>query len=214
MDKIFWENYYNKSKLADYPSPFAEYCVNAGLVKNAVIVDIGCGNGRDSFYFINNSAKEVIGIDQSEVAIANNLKKINKLKKTLQKNINFYSGDFVKPESYQNFNATLFYSRFTFHAISHSEQSIFLSMLSEIMNSGDMAAIEARTINDYKYQKGIKTNKNTNFTDHHRCFSNPTEIIQTLFYNNFELIYFEESDKFAVFNDEKPCVMRLIFKKS
>ena len=30
---------------------------------------------------------------------------------------------------------------------------------------------------------------------------------------NFELLYFEESDKFAIFNDEKPSVMRIIFKK-
>ena len=213
MDKIFWENYYSGNKFVDFPSPFAEYCVNEGLVGNAVIVDIGCGNGRDSYYFVNNSAKEVVGIDQSEVVIVKNIENIGNLKKPIQNKIKFYSGNFVKPESYHGLNATLYYSRFTFHAITHNEQLIFLSMLSEIMNSGDISAIEARTINDKTFQKGVKTNKNTNFTDHHRCFSNPIEIIQTIIDKNFELLYFEESDKFAIFNDEKPSVMRIIFKK-
>ena len=213
MDKNYWEIYYSDNKAVDFPSPFAEYCVSQGLISDSIIVDIGCGNGRDSFYFVNNSAKEVVGIDQSEVVIAKNIKNIDNLEKPFQNKIKFNAGNFVNPESYVGLNSNFYYSRFTFHAITNNEQLKFIAMLSEIMNSGDICAIEARTINDKTLNQGVKTSKNTNFTDHHRCFSNPNEVIQTIIDSKFELVYFEESVKFAIYIGEKPSVMRLIFKR-
>ena len=113
----------------DFPSPFAEYCVSQGLISDSIIVDIGCGNGRDSFYFVNNSAKEVVGIDQSEVVIAKNIKNIDNLEKPFQNKIKFNAGNFVNPESYVGLNSNFYYSRFTFHAITNNEQLKFIAML-------------------------------------------------------------------------------------
>ena len=213
MDKKFWESYYSSNKSVDFPSPFAEYCVRQNYIRDSVIVDIGCGNGRDSFYFVNNYAKEVLGIDQSEIVTEKNTKNITNLTGSLQNKIKFISADFVKPESYIGLNSNFYYSRFTFHAITIDEQSQFIEMLSEIMLSDDICAIEARTISDKTFQKGVKTSKNTNFTDHHRCFSNPNDIVLTIINQNFDLLYFEESDKFAIYNEDKPSVMRVIFRK-
>ena len=50
MDKKYWENYYTESKAVDFPSPFAEYCVSKDLIRNSLIVDIGCGNGIFLFF--------------------------------------------------------------------------------------------------------------------------------------------------------------------
>jgi len=213
MDKNYWENYYNKNKAVDFPSPFAKYCVSQGFIKDSVVIDIGCGNGRDSFYFIENSARKVFGIDQSEVAILKNNKKIVNLEKSFHNKINFFAGNFVNYKNYLGLKLNFFYSRFTLHAINSDEQLKFISMLSEIMNSGDICAIEARTTNDSTFDEGIRVTENINFTDHHRCFLNPSEIIKTIIHYEFEITYFEESDDFAVFNEEKPSVMRIIFKR-
>jgi cyclopropane fatty-acyl-phospholipid synthase-like methyltransferase len=214
MDKKYWENYYSHKKAVHYPSPFAEYCVKRGLVKNSVVLDIGCGNGRDSFYFVENSAEHVIGIDQSEVAISNNTNNIDNLEHFHKNQIEFSAVDFVNLDSYCGISPDLYYSRFTFHAITHKEQLEFIAILSSTMKPGSVCAIEARTVNDKTFQNGTIIDDNTNFTDHHRCFSIPNNVIKDVIKHNFEIIYFEESTDFAKFNNEAPSVMRLIFKKS
>jgi len=213
MDKKYWDNYYGQKKAVHFPSPFAEYCVKRGLVKNAVVLDIGCGNGRDSFYFVENYAQYVVGMDQSDVAISNNIKNTNNLKDAHKNNIEFAVHNFVDPSSYTKINPDLYYSRFTFHAITHEEQLEFISMLNSTMKHGSICAIEARTVSDKIYQDGVKTGDNTNFTDHHRCFSVPNNVIKDVIRHDFEIIYFEESTEFAKFKDEEPSVMRLIFRK-
>ena len=51
--------------------------------KNSKIIDIGCGNGRDSFFFSKNDLK-VTAIDISKNAIKNNSLKSNKNLKFLK----------------------------------------------------------------------------------------------------------------------------------
>ena len=46
----FWNSFYKKKTIIK-PSSFAKYCYNNFLVKNKKILDIGCGNGGDTFYF-------------------------------------------------------------------------------------------------------------------------------------------------------------------
>ena len=47
----YWDNYYANSDLNSklIPSQFAAF-VAGELKKNSYIIDIGCGNGRDSFF--------------------------------------------------------------------------------------------------------------------------------------------------------------------
>ena len=66
MDKSYWNNFY-KAVSADkktftevdgrvlgapkHESPFARFCLTNLMKDVGTIVDVGCGNGRDSFFF-------------------------------------------------------------------------------------------------------------------------------------------------------------------
>ena len=43
------------------------------LKKNKTLLDIGCGNGRDTFYF-NKKGLNVVGLEKSKIAVKNNKK--------------------------------------------------------------------------------------------------------------------------------------------
>ena len=214
MDKEYWNEYYTEKKAVHFPSPFAEYWAEKGLVKNSVIVDIGCGNGRDSFYFMENCAKHVIGIDQSEVVVNNNNVSAKNLNKKLENSIEFMTSNFVYMELGEGgLNIDFYYSRFTLHAISYEEQREFFLNLNRVMKIGSSCAIEVRTVNDDKFKASAVTGKNTGFTDHSRCFCDPSDILKILLSYDFMVTYFEESTDFAKFHDEAPSVMRILFKK-
>ena len=66
-DRDYWNTYYNKKLELDYPSNFARDIVK-NLKKGSVLIDLGCGNGRDSLFFAENGLN-VIAIDMSEAAI-------------------------------------------------------------------------------------------------------------------------------------------------
>ena len=72
MDKSYWNNYYESNADPFLNSQFSKFVLSK-LVKQKSIIDIGCGNGRDSIFFAKNEIY-TYGIDQSEIAI-NNLKK-------------------------------------------------------------------------------------------------------------------------------------------
>ena len=78
----YWNKYYNKKKIQK-ASSFAIFIFKKFLrkkIKNNLylkLLDIGCGDGRDSFYFSKKKI-ETVGIDASKSAIKNNKKNIKK----------------------------------------------------------------------------------------------------------------------------------------
>ena len=65
-----WNIFYQKNNLIKKTS-FAQFVNKNAYSKNSII-DIGCGTGRDAFYY-SNFFKEVYALDKSKVLI--NLKK-------------------------------------------------------------------------------------------------------------------------------------------
>ena len=86
FNKVFWEKHYSKSRMKS-PSNFALF-IKKNSKKNIKInlLDLGCGDGRDSFYFAKNSKINVIGIDKSSIAI----KKIIFIKRMKKRIIYFF----------------------------------------------------------------------------------------------------------------------------
>ena len=68
----FWDSYY-KRKISTFPnSAFSTYCLNY-LNKESTLIDVGCGDGRDSLFFSRNHIYTT-GIDFSSEVINQNKK--------------------------------------------------------------------------------------------------------------------------------------------
>ena len=63
----YWDQYYRNQICSTQPSPFAQYV--ATLVEpGKTLIDLGCGNGRDSLFFAK-QGMQVVAIDLSRSAI-------------------------------------------------------------------------------------------------------------------------------------------------
>lgn len=60
MSKQYWQDFYSKHDIKGH-TPFAEWCLPY-MWNHTYVADLGCGNGRDTYYFAKNY-KRVIGID-------------------------------------------------------------------------------------------------------------------------------------------------------
>ena len=69
----YWNKFYSKFSFSK-ESNFAKFCIKF-FKKNSCLLDVGCGNGRDTFFFIKNGIK-CKGIDISKTAIKNNSKRL------------------------------------------------------------------------------------------------------------------------------------------
>lgn len=201
----FWNKFYQK-KLILIPSNFAKYCQKKILKKNKKIIDIGCGNGRDSFYFEKNSLI-VTAIDKSKKIININ-KSINK-----NKNINFFNID-VNSKRFLNLGKFDFiYGRFFLHTINESSENKLLSSFKKLgYKNRTIILLEFRTIKDPLFKKGKKLDKNERFTDHYRRFIDFKEFTKKIKKKNYTIVKMIEKKGLAKFKKEDPVVGRLILK--
>lgn len=64
-DKNYWKNYYNHNFKPIKQSSFADF-VLPFIKDDKSLIELGCGNGRDSIYFHKNLNISVIGLDQAD----------------------------------------------------------------------------------------------------------------------------------------------------
>ena len=67
----YWNQFYKKESIR-HESTFARFTLKKINIKKSRVLDIGCGNGRDS-YFFNKKGFKVTGIDISKKAIQKKL---------------------------------------------------------------------------------------------------------------------------------------------
>ena len=84
-------------------SSFAKYCWKNYLKKNKSLLRIGCGNGRDSFFFYKKGMR-VTAIDKSNPIIKKNIQRNRK--------INFIDMDITSKKLYSIGKFDYIYARF------------------------------------------------------------------------------------------------------
>ena len=200
-DRKYWNKYYESHKPgSDGESPFAQAVNERYLNGSGSILDLGCGNGRDSLYF---AAKglSVTGIDSAEVAIQSLQGKAG---------CRFVCGDFVTLDGMEDSSFDYCYSRFTVHAISQDQEAELLGNVLRVLREGGRFFIEVRSVNDGIYGLGEAKEKDAYiYEGHYRRFIRLRDFVNRLCDAGFSIEYAEESDRFAPYKDSRPVCIRL-----
>lgn len=122
MNEEYWEDFY-KSFDVKSPSSFAKFCLDY-IDKSKTLIDVGCGNGRDSYFFAKHGIN-TIGVDQ-----ANQPKEAHKVR--------FMREDYAKIPFINN----QVYARFFLHAIENLEIAQFL------LKCNGLVMLEFRSVGD------------------------------------------------------------------
>lgn len=199
----YWNKFYKKFKV-EQQSKFALFVYKKliKLKKKFKMIDVGCGNGRDTIFFIKKKI-DIIGLDQSNVIKKN--KNIFK-KNFVKKNICMKNLDFKK-------KFDVLYARFFIHTINAMEQENFLNNVKKIMRKSGLIFLEFRTIKDPLIKRGIKISKYERYDDHYRRFIDPNEFKNKLRKMSYKIIYFKTSNKYSVYQNQRPHICRIILKK-
>ena len=196
-----WDEYYKRDNIPSFPSPFAKYVGNK-LGTKQTILEIGCGNGRDSKFF-ETQGHQVTGLDRSGEAI--------ELCKKLYsyKSLEFFSGTIADIAKINKKKFDLIYSRFVFHAMSLSEEIEILQTSYQLLNKDGQFFIECRSINDPLSHKGEILSQTERIDGHYRRFIIIEEFKQRLIQAGFAITKTTESNGLARFEEEDPVVIRV-----
>lgn len=208
----YWETYYSSktsSGRAKLPSQFSVFV--AGEIPEGVntIVDVGCGDGRDSFFFLS-SGYCVMGLDASASAVESCWAFLRTVARQHSVRAEF-AQIVVDTESGSRLAAltagserVVVYARFFLHAISDREEQAFFAALDSIRHKIALVAVEFRTDRDAQRAKVTP--------DHYRRFIDPTDVVQRAADAGYEVKYSVQGFGMAKFRQDDAHVARLLFR--
>ena len=209
-DKEYWTKYYEDNSKPTDASTFAEFILPC-LEENKNLIELGCGNARDSIFFSQNNIN-VFAVDQVQCEIDF----LNKNYKS--ENIQFFCDDFtdLKNTDFDEIRECDFdyvYSRFTFHSINEKKEDNALDWIKDNLKKDGLFLLEARSLNDPMFKQGEALSETENFTTHYRRYMDLDKITKKLEDRNFSIEYKIEDNNLAVHKDDNPYVIRIVAKK-
>ncbi len=204
----YWDAYYAKRKAPIHPSSFALFCNENYLAPQSHILEFGCGNGRDSFYFC--MENQVTAIDESGVVVeANNAR----AKQEGKDNIRFLQGQFGSPIAELPEEVDAVYARFVIHAMPEECETRALKEARRLLNLGGLLLLEFRTNRDPLMNKGTEISNSERITDHYRRFIDFSAFCEKVRMIGFKLEYSIEKQGLATYGDDDPVVARVIARR-
>jgi|TARA_B100001093_G_scaffold222362_1_gene213172 ubiquinone/menaquinone biosynthesis C-methylase UbiE len=206
-NKIFWNKYYNSKDNNNKPSNFALFINKKYITKNTYLVDVGTGDGRDTFY-LRKKAKHIYSIDQSNIAIKKNRLKARRLG---VKNVTFKNLSSNHLKKITNKKINFIYARFFIHAINEVNEDIFLKSIKKNFESKTIISLEFRTIKDVLMKKGKKLSKYERLTDHYRRFIDTKKFENKLKKLNYRVLYKKQGINLSKSPNDNPHLCRIVF---
>lgn len=176
------------------------------MPNKAKILDIGCGNGRDAFFF-NKKGYSVLGIDISKKVIQRNSLKKNK-------NIEFKKFDIEKNILQDNFD--VIYCRFFLHAINKVLENKLIDLIKNVKKKKTLVFFEFRNFKD-KIFGNFKTKDHNKIIEfekgHFRRIIDPKVFKKKfLLKTKSKIIYQKSSTNLSVVKNDNPNLTRIIFR--
>ena len=204
MDKLYWEHFYDEKAAGEDPTLFAKYFAEKYMSQGQCILELGCGNGRDSHYFAKRGLN-VTGLDQC----ANEIARLRA--QCCCERLRFVACDMIKfPQGQYH----AIYSRFSLHAVPETTENMLLERITQAITKEGLLAIEVRSTKDELYGIGTPSGRNAFFTTHYRRFIDFQEIQTKLVSYNFELVEANEARGLAPYHNEDPVVIRIIARRA
>jgi adenylylsulfate kinase-like enzyme/SAM-dependent methyltransferase len=196
-----WNAYYSGGQLIREPSSFAQL-VAAEVQSPARLLEVGCGNGRDSLFFASQGF-EVTALDPSRTAID-----------VCRSSLGAERVEFIHGVANQLTDAyasrfDVAYSRFCLHAMTEPEEIDTLEAVQRAIQPGARFYIECRSINDPLARKGEVISATERIHGHYRRFIVLDELKARLDRAGFESIWTEEADNVAAISGDNPVVIRI-----
>lgn len=201
-NKDYWANFYRQQKNSApvFPSQFAAFTINE-LAPETSIIEFGCGNGRDSYFFASHGFP-LLALDASEQAIA-----------LCRARNPFTHADYIAREAsaarrevehfLQGRHTIAVYARFFLHAIGEEEQGQFLELLNKTIPQKGKLFFEYRTIQD-------ENNEKTFGKEHYRRYLDHEKTLAEIESNGFSIEYETEGRGMAKFKTEDARIGRCI----
>jgi SAM-dependent methyltransferase len=203
--KKYWDRYYQGKSAGNIPSQFATFVLSE-FFDVEKIIDVGCGDGRDAFFF-NQSGKKVLGLDGSDSAIDTCIRYAANaaIGDPQFKTVNFSDSKDCEAFSVTHrdeWSGSIIYARFFLHAISADAQRNFLQLASQLIGSAGRICLEFRTDRDERQVKETE--------DHYRRFVKPMDFANDASDLGLKIDYFCEGFGMAKYKNDDAHVARFV----
>ncbi len=178
----YWQDDWGKEKEKWPASDFGQKTWKYIRDKNyRTLLDLGCGNGRDSIFF-NDHGLKVTAMDISKSGIESLKRKNSQIRTILKdiKNINLPKNSF-----------DVIYAHLSLQYFNLKESKIIFDKLHHLLTPAGMIFVRCKSIDDPKYGEGINLGENIFFKSHLRHFF--TEELMKKLLKKFEIIKIEKT---------------------
>jgi hypothetical protein len=211
VEEIYWANFYAHAEY-DTGSTFFEK-VNAAEGMPDTVIDLGCGDGRDSYAF-GKAGRTVIGLDRSHIGVRHATQKAHDLGHGAT--VSFSACDVGDAAHLQAIltdaiakadgGPVVFYARFFLHSIPEDVQATMMRTIRDVARPGDYFAAEFRTDKD---EKNAKVH-----TKHYRRFQNgPAFGVALDREYGFSVLEEQEGTGLSPYKGENPELYRVIARR-
>ena len=207
--KIYWASFYNQTHYTSGSTFFEFVSAWPGIPDN--VIDIGCGDGRDSCAF-GTTGRTVLGVDQSPVGIENASQQA--ATRGLSERVSFRTCDVADVDDLGRAmdqiteragGPVAFYMRFFLHAIPEDVQRGLMAAIDTHARPGDFLVAEFRTDKDAAMAKV--------HTKHYRRFQNAEVFRDSLTRFGFDVLHFEENSGLSPYKGEDPVLCRAVARR-
>jgi SAM-dependent methyltransferase len=204
--EVYWADYYAHNGHAE-ASSFARFVQDRLGPARVTVVDIGCGDGRDTLYFATRGRK-VVGVDRAGVAIEHAREKASEagLDEVRFDVCDLADGVALAALLAREDGPLVFYSRFVLHAIDAPTQATLLDVIDARSRPGDLFIAEFRTEKDEERAKA--------HPKHFRRYQSAPELLADLRRRGWTIDYDVESAGLAPWGDEDPVLCRTIARRT
>lgn len=202
----YWDGFYGARSGGDMalPSQFAVFVAGEIRKNIATVVDIGCGDGKDSLFFARHGF-QVTGIDSARSAIDLCLAGASGL------DAEFICSEVENTDLAERIRSRIgdrpavLYSRFFLHAIDENAEGALLALAESVCSASCIFAVEFRTTRDRQQTKETG--------DHYRRFIDPLAFADRARAHHFVPRYFVEGFGYAKYRSDDAHVARMLLQR-